>query len=108
MKVISSPTTKFYKYGFPAIWFGFLGVFVVTGIASGVPRQAPMFLIAPCVMAVFGFVLFKRMVWVLVDEVKLVPGSRNTRRPAVGTTLAGGPLEKVAGKRAVTASNYCL
>ena len=74
----------------------------------GALRQSPIFLIVPCIMAVFGFVLFKRMVWVLVDEVKLVPGSRNTRRPAVGTTLAGGPLEKVAGKRAVTASNYCL
>ena len=70
MKVISSPTTKFYKYVFPAIWFGFLGVFVVTGIANGALRQSPIFLIVPCIMAVFGFVLFKRMVWVLVDEVK--------------------------------------
>ena len=70
MKVISSPTTKFYKYGFPAIWFGFLGVFVVTGIANGALRQSPIFLIVPCIMAVFGFVLFKRMIWVLVDEVK--------------------------------------
>jgi hypothetical protein len=70
MKVISSRTTRFYKYVFPAIWFGFLGIFLVTGVAAGASRQSPMFLLMPCIMAVFGFVLFKKMIWVLVDEVK--------------------------------------
>jgi hypothetical protein len=70
MVVISSGRTRFYKYVFPVIWFGFLAMFVVTGVASGAARQTPMFLLVPCVMMVFGFLLFKKMIWVLVDEVK--------------------------------------
>lgn len=68
--VISSGMTKFYKYVFPVIWFGFLAMFLVGGWVSGALQQAPVFLVMPCVMAVFGYFLFKKMLWVLADEVE--------------------------------------
>src|SRR6202167_197356 len=37
---------------------------------NGAARRAPIFLLGPCVMAIFGFFLFKKLIWVLVDEVK--------------------------------------
>lgn len=70
MVVISSRMTKFYKYVFPAIWFGFLAIFFVTGLTAGAARESPPFFIVPGVMAVFGYVLFKKLLWVLVDEVR--------------------------------------
>jgi hypothetical protein len=54
---------------FPVIWFGFLGFFVFDAVMNGAATKDPLFLIVPCVMAVFGFVMMKKMVWDLVDEV---------------------------------------
>ena len=70
MKVISNRSTKFYKYGFPIIWFGFLCVIVVMGLMTGARHQSPMLLIMPLVMAAIGFMMFKKMFWVLADEVQ--------------------------------------
>ena len=70
MKVISSNSTKFYKYVFPVIWFGFLCVIVVMGLMTGARHQSPMLLIMPLVMAAIGFMMFKKMFWVLADEVQ--------------------------------------
>lgn len=70
MVVISSRMTKFYKYGFPMIWFGFLAVFLIIGLTTGATREAPVFLLVPCAMGVFGYFLFKNIAWVLVDEVR--------------------------------------
>jgi hypothetical protein len=69
MKKISSKMTFFHKYLFPALWFGFLAVFLVIAVAGGAGLRDPMFLIGPIVMAVFGFFMMKKLVWVLADEV---------------------------------------
>jgi hypothetical protein len=67
--VISSRMTKFYKYVFPTIWFGFLGVVLVVGLFADESRRDPMIFVVPTAMAVFGFFLFRKLVWVLADKV---------------------------------------
>jgi tetratricopeptide (TPR) repeat protein len=70
MVVISSGMTRFYKFAFPTFWFMFIAVTLVIGLTTGAGRKAPAFFVGPCFMAVFGFFAFKRLIWVLVDEVK--------------------------------------
>jgi hypothetical protein len=71
MEQISSRSTFLYKRIFPVVWFGFLGIFVVVSLVGGSHgNSAPaMFLIGPLIMVVFGFVLMKKLVWDLADEV---------------------------------------
>ena len=69
MKRISSRWTFFNKRLFPVIWFGFLAVFVALSLSLGAPEKDPMFLIGPAAMAIFGFVLMRKLVWDLADEV---------------------------------------
>ena len=71
MKRISSKQTYFYKRVFPVIWFGFLAIFVLTGVlASRRTRvEAIPMLIVPVIMTVFGYLLFRRLLFDLVDEV---------------------------------------
>jgi hypothetical protein len=72
MRRISSKMTFFNKRVFPAIWFGFLVVFVgIAFFASAQRNSAPPvpFLLAPAIMAVIGFVIMKRLIFDLVDEV---------------------------------------
>lgn len=65
MKKISG-STLYYKKIFPTIWFGLLGFMIILQLASG---KASFFtLIFPLAMAAFGFVLFRKLVWDLVDE----------------------------------------
>ena len=71
MKRISSKRTVFYKRVFPVLWFGFLAFFVL--VSSLAPRRnhappIPM-LIVPVVMSVVGYLLFRRLIFDLVDEV---------------------------------------
>ena len=54
---------------FPATWFGFIALFLVLVISTGVVKQSVMLLIVPIIMAVFGFFLMKLLVWDLMDEV---------------------------------------
>jgi hypothetical protein len=61
--------TKFHKKVFPAFWFGFLAIFVTASVLTGAGTAEPMFLIMPIAMAIFGFVLMRKLVWNLVDEV---------------------------------------
>jgi hypothetical protein len=69
MKKISSGNTFFAKKVFPAIWFGFLVFILATVLMSGIWMKVPFILIVPCLMTVFGYFLFKKLVWVLADEV---------------------------------------
>ena len=71
MKRISSKRTFFYKRVFPVLWFGFLAFFVlVSSMAGRRTHAAPIpMLIVPVVMAVFGYMLFRRLIFDLVDEV---------------------------------------
>jgi hypothetical protein len=69
MKKISSGTTFLYKWAFPIFWFGFLAVFAFQALSSGAGSKNPMFLLMPVFMAVVGYFMMKKMVWVLADEV---------------------------------------
>jgi hypothetical protein len=62
--------TRFYKYAFPLLWFGLLATFFIGGWFAGAPLQTPVFFVAPLFMAAFGFIVFKKLIWVLVDEVR--------------------------------------
>src|SRR5258705_4778761 len=70
MTGISSKSTFYYKWVFPIFWFGFLACFVAESLWSGAAWREPTFIIGPCIMAVFGFFLLKKMVWNLADEVQ--------------------------------------
>lgn len=74
MKIISSKQTFFLKRVFPVFWLGILGMFVATGFISGSSRKVAMedtlpFILIPIIMIAFGFVLFRKLVWDLADEV---------------------------------------
>ena len=69
MTKISSGRTWFHKRVFPVVWFGIIGVVLVVAFVADAFRKAPVALIAPVVMAIFGFFLMKKLVWDLVDEV---------------------------------------
>jgi hypothetical protein len=73
MQRISSRWTFFYKRIFPAIWFGFLCLFlivqVVAGLRSGRFVAVP-FLVVPAAMMAFGFFIMKKLIFDLVDEVR--------------------------------------
>lgn len=69
MTKISSGSTWWNKRGFPALWLGFLVVFLVVGTLGGAAKKDPMFLVVPIVMTVIGYVVMKKMVWDLMDEV---------------------------------------
>jgi hypothetical protein len=64
--------TFYYKRIFPAIWFGFLILFIALPVVSGAGRQAmpPLpFFIAPIVMMIVGYFIMKKLLFDLVDEV---------------------------------------
>ncbi|MBL8515080.1 MAG: hypothetical protein JNJ55_13895 [Betaproteobacteria bacterium] len=67
--LISSRMTFFNKKVFPAIWFGFLAVFLATSSFTNAGSEDVMFLIMPVFLALFGFVMMKKLVWDLADEV---------------------------------------
>jgi hypothetical protein len=69
MTRISSKMTRFYKYAFPLIWLGILAFIVAVVVGDGAAAKDPIALIVPCVMALVGTLVFKRLVWNLVDLV---------------------------------------
>jgi hypothetical protein len=70
MRRISSSLTWWHKKAFPAIWFGFLGLFTVAWIPGVILQQVPApTLLIPLGMAAFGYVLMRLLVFPLVDEV---------------------------------------
>jgi hypothetical protein len=72
MRRISSRMTFFYKRVFPAIWFGFLILFIAVPLVSSTSRNTtpPLpFFIMPAIMIVVGYFIMKKLVFDLVDEV---------------------------------------
>jgi hypothetical protein len=63
---ISSAGTFWYKWVFPMLWFGFLLLFAAMGLAR---QEGAAMLLPVGFMAVFGFILFKFLLFDLVDEV---------------------------------------
>jgi len=78
MRRLSSSSTFFYKRIFPVLWFGFLLVFLAIALwgtlhpqASVRPPPAAPFLLMPLLMAGIGFLVFRKLIFDLVDEVWL-------------------------------------
>lgn len=70
MKKISSGVTLFHKKVFPLVWFGFLLFFMVMAIRDGAIQKGQwMFVAMPMFMCVLGFLIMKKIIWDLVDEV---------------------------------------
>lgn len=69
MTRISSRSTWFLKKVFPLIWFGGLAFLLLGGSAAGAARKDPFFLVVPVFMAGVGFVVMKKLIWDLLDEV---------------------------------------
>lgn len=69
MKKISTSSLFFVKKIFPLLWFGLLIFLVFQTLLSGAYKKDPIFLVYPFVMAVFGFIFMKMLIWRLVDEV---------------------------------------
>ena len=73
MRRISSKTTFWYKRVFPAIWVGFLLVFIGISLFGAGSRgnlfTAAPFVIVPLAMMGFGFFFMKKLVLDLADEV---------------------------------------
>ena len=82
MRRISSRSTFFMKRVFPLIWFGFLIFFVAGPLASGRASFPPVFFIAPLVMVIIGYIVLKKLVWNLADEVTDLGDSLLVRRGA--------------------------
>jgi hypothetical protein len=71
MKKISSGWITFYKRMFPLLWFGGLASFAVSGVTRGAVAEGEWMVVAmPFLMAAFGFVLMKKVIWDLADEVE--------------------------------------
>jgi len=72
MRLVSSKMTFFNKRVFPMVFFGFLAVFAGLSLFSSAGRNAasPLpFLIVPAIMTVFGYLVMKKLVFDLADEV---------------------------------------
>lgn len=69
MKRISSGSTFVSKKVFPVVWFGFLAFFTAVVFLGSRRTLAPSFLPVPVFMAIAGFLVMKRFVWDLADEV---------------------------------------
>ena len=69
MTRISSRFTFWNKRAFPLLWFGFVAGFIAITLFNGIAAKDPLFLVVPCVMGVVGYVVMKKLVWDLVDEV---------------------------------------
>ncbi len=60
----------FVKRVFPVLWFGFFAFLMFTMLTNlGAKGFSPMAVIFPIFMAGVGFVMMKRLVWGLADEV---------------------------------------
>ncbi len=80
-----SGATFFLKRIFPAIWLGFLALFVIMGFATGPHEKidALPFLLMPLVMTAFGIFIFRKLVWDLADEVSLAGDTLIVRKGGI-------------------------
>jgi hypothetical protein len=71
MKQLTSRVTYYQKKIFPAFWFGFLGLFVCVALVTGAVNSSLgfIFILVPASMAAIGYVIMKKLVFDLVDEV---------------------------------------
>jgi len=70
MDRISSSSTFFSKRVFPCLWFGIVGAVLVAMIVGGAWRKSPVMLLHPLFMAGIGYVVFRKLIGGLADEVR--------------------------------------
>jgi hypothetical protein len=75
---LSSQMTFFYKWIFPAVWFGFIALFLAIPLTRALLRtlsggsvsgESFAFLLPPVLMAIVGYFIMKKLTFDLVDEV---------------------------------------
>jgi hypothetical protein len=108
MQRISSKATFFNKWLFPILWFGFLAFFVGQLVFSGAVKQDPVFLLAPLVMAVFGFFMMKFLVWDLADTVDDLGSHLLVRRNGVEATIPLSNIMNVSATQFVNPSRVTM
>ena len=81
MTQLSSRMTFGFKVVFTAFWFAVVGLAFVLGALMD-PIQPAIF-IAPAIMGIFGFVLFRVFLWSLADRVSLDGGELVIRKGKV-------------------------
>jgi hypothetical protein len=59
----------FLRKVFPLIFFGAPAIAITAAIWGGVYKKAPPVLVVPCALAIVGYVVMKKLVWDLMDEV---------------------------------------
>lgn len=69
MNVIST-STFFFKKVFPVFWVGIITLVAGSGVVAGAMTKAPFFLVGPVVMLAVGYLIFRKFLWDLADEVK--------------------------------------
>jgi hypothetical protein len=69
MTRISSKSTAFYKRGLPVLWFGVVGIGVAVSLWARAYQKLPLLILPPIILAAVGFIVMKKLVWDLVDEV---------------------------------------
>ena len=71
MKRLTSRVAYYQKKIFPAFWFGFLGLFVCVALVTGAVNSilGIIFILAPASMAVIGYLVMKKLLFDLIDEV---------------------------------------
>ncbi|HEY8683101.1 MAG TPA: hypothetical protein VIM06_08010 [Rhodanobacter sp.] len=78
MRRLSASSTYFYKRVFPIFWFGLLAIFLAIALwavgharSTVAPGQIVPFLLLPVAMAIIGFLVFRKLIFDLLDEVWL-------------------------------------
>ena len=64
-----SGSTTFHKRVLPIILFGVVAIAVTVSISVGAFRSQPFLILPPIAVAVIGYLVMKKLVWDLVDEV---------------------------------------
>lgn len=80
-----SGATFFLKRVFPALWFGFLAFFMAIGLVTTHADGKAWFpfVLIPLAMSMFGFVLFRKLIWDLADEVSLQGDQLHVRKNGI-------------------------
>lgn len=96
MQTISATGTAFYKYVFPAFWFGILGVFLVAALVSGAAAKSLICLAAPLFLGILGYLLMRELVFDLADEVVDAGDHLIVRRSGQEIQVPIGDIVKVS------------
>ena len=110
MQRLSSSMTFFYKRVFPVLWFGFIVIFMVGWFGIGIDSTRPhverpdrwMELLPPLLMGIIGGIVFKLLIFNLVDEVWLEGDTVMVKNRGESTRL---PLTDVINVNCTTMTN---